>query len=52
MTAPETTLKIDLDYLARYTNAPVLVNGDPASPEHGLLMRDNDGKVLLMRRRS
>ncbi|MCC0028836.1 MAG: molybdopterin-dependent oxidoreductase [Brucellaceae bacterium] len=42
--------KIDLDYLARYTNAPVLVNCDPASPEHGLLMRDKDGKALVIDR--
>ncbi len=42
--------KIDLDYLARYTNAPVLVNSDPASPEHGLLMRDADGKALVIDR--
>ncbi len=39
--------KIDLDYLARYTNAPVLVNADPASPEHGLFLRDADGKPLV-----
>ncbi|MAU52806.1 MAG: formate dehydrogenase, partial [Roseovarius sp.] len=39
--------KIDLDYLARYTNAPVLVNADPASPEHVLFLRDADGKPLV-----
>ena len=39
--------KIDLDYLARYTNAPVLVNEDPASPEHGLFLRDDAGKPLV-----
>ena len=42
--------KIDLDYLARYTNAPVLVNEDPASPEHGLFLRDDQGKPLVMDR--
>ena len=42
--------KIDLDYLARWTNAPVLVNCDSKSPEHGLLMRDADGKPLVMDR--
>jgi len=42
--------RIDLDYLARYTNAPVLVNMDPNSPEHGLLMRDADGKKLVIDR--
>ncbi|MEM6376398.1 MAG: molybdopterin oxidoreductase family protein, partial [Pseudomonadota bacterium] len=44
--------KIDLDYLARYTNAPVLVNSDPASPEHGLLLRDENGKLLVIDRQS
>ncbi len=42
--------KIDLDYLARYTNAPVLVNGDAGSPEYGLLMRDAAGKALVIDR--
>ena len=43
--------KIDLDYLARLPTRPVLVNGDPKSPEHGLLMRDDDGKFLVLDRR-
>ncbi|MDP5348485.1 MAG: molybdopterin oxidoreductase family protein, partial [Paracoccaceae bacterium] len=42
--------KIDLDYLSRYTNAPVLVNGDPKSPEHGLFLRDESGKPLVIDR--
>jgi len=42
--------KIDLDYLIRYTNAPFLVNEDPNSPEHGLFMRDDDGKPLVLDR--
>ncbi|SEM09988.1 Anaerobic selenocysteine-containing dehydrogenase [Roseovarius tolerans] len=42
--------KIDLDYLARYTNAPVLVNADPNSPEHGLFLRDTDGKPTVIDR--
>jgi sulfite dehydrogenase (quinone) subunit SoeA len=42
--------KIDLDYLARYTNAPVLVNADAASPDHGLFLRDAGGKPLVMDR--
>lgn len=42
--------KIDLDYLSRYTNAPVLVNGDPKSSEHGLFLRDAAGKPLVMDR--
>ncbi len=44
--------KIDLDYLARYTNAPVLVNGDETSPEHGLFLRDDDGKPLVVDRKT
>lgn len=39
--------RIDLDYLARYTNAPVLV--DAAT---GLLRRDADGKPLVRDRHS
>ncbi len=42
--------KIDLDYLARYTNAPVLVNLDPKSPEHGLFLRDENGKPQVIDR--
>ncbi|WP_213684400.1 molybdopterin oxidoreductase family protein [Roseicyclus sp.] len=42
--------KIDLDYLARYTNAPVLLNEDPSSPDHGLFLRDANGKLLVMDR--
>jgi anaerobic selenocysteine-containing dehydrogenase len=41
--------KIDLDYLARYTNAPGLINASDG-PEKGLLLRDEDGKVLVMDR--
>ncbi|SFM02314.1 molybdopterin oxidoreductase family protein [Shimia aestuarii] len=37
--------KIDLHYLAQYTNAPVLVDG-----ETGLLLRDEDGKQLVIDR--
>ncbi len=42
--------KIDLDYLARYTNAPVIVNRDSKSDDYGMLMRDEDGKALVMDR--
>ena len=42
--------KIDLDYLARFTNAPVLINGDVKSPGHGLFLRDKDGKMLVIDR--
>ncbi|SEQ35923.1 molybdopterin oxidoreductase family protein [Thalassovita taeanensis] len=37
--------KIDLDYLARYTNAPVLLDTDT-----GLFLRDADGKPLVIDR--
>lgn len=42
--------KIDLDYLARYTNAPVLLNSDPKSAEYGLFLRDDDNKPLVIDR--
>ncbi len=42
--------KIDLDYLARYTNAPVLVNRDLKSEDYGMLMRDESGKALVIDR--
>ena len=42
--------KIDLNYLAQYTDAPVLVNGDEKSPEFGLYLRDKDGKQLVIDR--
>ncbi|WP_377192597.1 molybdopterin oxidoreductase family protein [Ruegeria meonggei] len=41
--------KIDLDYLSRYTNAPVLVNASDG-PEKGLFLRDSDGKPLVIDR--
>ncbi|BDW86790.1 molybdopterin oxidoreductase family protein [Roseicyclus marinus] len=44
--------RIDLDYLARYTNAPLLVNEDPDSPENGLFLRDAQGKPLVLDRAS
>ena len=37
--------RIDLDYLARYTNAPALID-----PDTGLLLRDEAGKVLVIDR--
>ncbi|MCV2871185.1 molybdopterin oxidoreductase family protein [Defluviimonas sp. WL0050] len=39
--------KIDLDYLARFTNAPCLVD-ETAGPGRGLLLRDKDGKHLVI----
>jgi anaerobic selenocysteine-containing dehydrogenase len=44
--------KIDLDYLARFTNAACLVDEDPASDTHGLLLRDDTGKELVIDRRT
>ena len=41
--------KIDLDYLARYTNAPVLINATPG-PEFGLFLRSPEGKPLVIDR--
>src|SRR5690606_14705811 len=37
--------KIDLNYLARYTDAPLLVDD-----ETGLFLRDSDGKTLVIDR--
>ncbi|MFZ7090907.1 molybdopterin oxidoreductase family protein [Primorskyibacter sp. 2E233] len=42
--------KIDLDYLARFTNAPVILNGDPKSPDYGLFLRDENGKPQVIDR--
>ncbi|NOC47311.1 molybdopterin oxidoreductase family protein [Ruegeria sp. HKCCD7559] len=43
--------KIDLDYLSRYTNAPVLVNASEGA-EKGLFLRDEDGKPLVIDRKT
>ena len=40
--------KIDLDYLSRWTNAPLLLNDDPDSPEYGLFLRDAEGNKLVI----
>jgi len=42
--------KIDLHYLAQYTNAPVLLDSDPKSESFGLFLRDKDGKPLVIDR--
>ncbi|MFD2738264.1 molybdopterin oxidoreductase family protein [Sulfitobacter aestuarii] len=42
--------KIDLHYLAQYTDAPVLVNCDEKSPDFGLFLRDDNGKELVIDR--
>ena len=44
--------RIDLDYLAQFTNAPVLLNCNPDSDEYGLLLRDEDGKELVIDRKT
>lgn len=44
--------KVDLAFLARFTNAPCLVNEDPASPQNGLLLRDAEGRPLVIDRRT
>ncbi len=43
--------KIDLDYLAQFTNAPCLIDETPG-PGRGLLLRDDDGKPLVIDRRT
>ncbi|CTQ76121.1 Dimethyl sulfoxide reductase DmsA precursor [Roseibium alexandrii] len=43
---------IDLAYLARFTNAPCLVIDNPGSNDHGLLLKDADGKSLVIDRAS
>ncbi|RUS58725.1 formate dehydrogenase [Pseudorhodobacter sp. E13] len=39
--------KVDLPYLARFTNAPLLVRSDGGA-EKGLFLRDAEGKALVM----
>ena len=39
--------KIDVDYLARYSNATWLVVDAPGSAEHGLFARDGEGRPLV-----
>jgi sulfite dehydrogenase (quinone) subunit SoeA len=43
--------KIDLDYLARYTNAPWLVIEAPGDEQHGLIARDAEGRPLVWDRK-
>ncbi|MCA0870893.1 molybdopterin oxidoreductase family protein [Seohaeicola saemankumensis] len=42
--------RIDLDYLARYTNAPVLLNCDPKSKMYGMFLRNAEGKPQVIDR--
>ena len=44
--------KLDLDYLARFTNASCIVNEDPKSDQNGLLMRDENGEPLVIDKRT
>ena len=44
--------RVDLDYLARFTNAPVLVDADPASPGRGLFLRDDQDRPLVIDRKT
>ncbi|VDC32958.1 molybdopterin-dependent oxidoreductase [Pseudogemmobacter humi] len=43
--------KVDLDYLARFTNAPMLVNATPG-PEQGLLVKNAGSQPFVIDRRS
>ncbi len=38
--------RVDLDFLARYTNAAWLVIQEPGAPDHGLFARDAGGRPL------
>ena len=42
--------KVDVDYLLRYTNAAWLVIDEPGSADHGLFLRDDQGKALVAQR--
>ena len=44
--------RVDLDFLARYTNAPWLVIKDPGAPDDGLFARGPDGEPLCFDRNS
>lgn len=44
--------QIDTDYLARFTNASVLVNQDPKSPDYGLFIRDDELRPQVIDRRT
>jgi len=39
--------RVDLDYLARYSNAPWLVIDEPGAGDHGLFARDGEGTPLV-----
>lgn len=44
--------KLDLSYLAQFTNASVLVDEDPKSEDRGLFLRDADGQPQVIDRRT
>ena len=44
--------KIDLDYLARFTDAACLVNGDEKSDEYGLILKNEAEKALVIDRKT
>jgi sulfite dehydrogenase (quinone) subunit SoeA len=44
--------RVDLDYLARYTNASALVICEPGAADDGLLLRDRNGGLLAWDRRN
>jgi anaerobic selenocysteine-containing dehydrogenase len=44
--------KVDLDYLAQFTNAACLIDSDPKSDDHGLLLKDSDGQPQVIDRRT
>ena len=44
--------KVDLPYLARYTNAPFFLNGDKNSDDYGLFLRDKDNKPIVRDRKT
>ncbi len=43
--------KVDFEYLAQFTNAACLVDCDPASENYGLILRDEQGRELVMDRK-
>ncbi|MGE0254072.1 MAG: molybdopterin oxidoreductase family protein [Alphaproteobacteria bacterium] len=45
------TRRVDLDWLARYTDAGWLVERDPGGPRDGLVVRDRDGAPMVYDRR-
>lgn len=42
--------QIDLDYLTRFTDAPVILKENPRGPDHLMPLTDDDGQPLVMDR--